>query len=120
MSALLKKRSKHYLADICDFEEGSCNWQQQTNDDFDWVRHSGPTPNPNTGPESDHTTNAPPGHYYYLPSSSADRAGQTAKMSSALYPTGETAPCVLSTVVSIFPLELQATFNITTLHYIQY
>uniref|UniRef100_A0A3Q1GLC6 Si:ch211-106h4.4 n=1 Tax=Acanthochromis polyacanthus TaxID=80966 RepID=A0A3Q1GLC6_9TELE len=51
--------------DLCDFEEGSCNWQQQTTDDFHWLRHSGSTQNPNTGPDSDHTTNTPTGHYYY-------------------------------------------------------
>jgi len=76
---------------VCDFEEGSCGWQQQTTDDFDWVRQSGSTMNPNTGPDSDHTTNTPRGHYYYLPSSTADRAGQTAQiMSSTLYPAGQT------------------------------
>uniref|UniRef100_A0A3Q3FG89 MAM domain-containing protein n=1 Tax=Labrus bergylta TaxID=56723 RepID=A0A3Q3FG89_9LABR len=50
----------------CDFEEGSCNWQQQTTDDFDWVRQSGHTFNPNTGPDSDHTTNTPTGHYFQI------------------------------------------------------
>ncbi|XP_039999701.1 MAM and LDL-receptor class A domain-containing protein 1 [Xiphias gladius] len=80
-------------SDLCDFEEGSCNWQQQTTDDLDWVRQSGSTPNPNTGPDSDHTTNTPTGHYYYLPSSAADRAGQTATVSSPLYPAGKGA-CV--------------------------
>uniref|UniRef100_A0A3Q0RCP4 Si:ch211-106h4.4 n=1 Tax=Amphilophus citrinellus TaxID=61819 RepID=A0A3Q0RCP4_AMPCI len=70
----------------CDFEEGSCNWQQWITDDFDWIRHSGYTHNPNTGPESDHTTNTPTGHYYYLPSSSTDQAGQKAVMFSPLYP----------------------------------
>ncbi|XP_074507832.1 MAM and LDL-receptor class A domain-containing protein 1 [Sebastes fasciatus] len=79
--------------DVCDFEEGSCNWQQQTTDDFDWVRQSGSTYNPNTGPDNDHTTNTPTGHYYYLPSSAADRADQKAKMSSPLYPAGKGA-CV--------------------------
>ncbi|KAK2822608.1 hypothetical protein Q5P01_022673 [Channa striata] len=73
-------------SDLCDFEEGSCNWQQQTSDDFEWVRQSGITHNPNTGPDSDHTTNTPTGYYYYLPSSTADRAGQTATMFSPLYP----------------------------------
>lgn len=73
-------------SDLCDFEEGTCNWQQQTTDGTDWVRHSGSTPNPKTGPDSDHTTNTPNGHYYYLPSSDADLTGQTAKMSSPLYP----------------------------------
>ncbi|XP_034743360.1 MAM and LDL-receptor class A domain-containing protein 1 [Etheostoma cragini] len=78
---------------ICDFEEGSCNWQQQTTDDFDWVRQSGSAHKPNTGPDSDHTTNTPMGHYYYLSSSIDDSAGQTAKMSSLLYPAGKGA-CV--------------------------
>lgn len=76
-------------SDVCDFEEGSCNWQQQTTEDFDWVRQSGPTHNHNTGPDSDHTTNTPTGHYYYLPSSAADQAGQKAAMSSPLYPAGK-------------------------------
>ncbi|XP_070701014.1 MAM and LDL-receptor class A domain-containing protein 1 [Pempheris klunzingeri] len=80
-------------SDVCDFEEGSCNWQQQTADDFDWVRQSGPTLNPNTGPDSDHTTNTATGHYYFLPSSAADHTGQTAKMSSPLYPADKGA-CV--------------------------
>lgn len=75
-------------ADLCDFEEDSCGWQQQTDDDFDWVRQSGPSHNPNTGPDSDHTTNTPAGHYFYLSSSNADHTGQTARMSSPLYPAG--------------------------------
>ncbi|KAM4557404.1 apical endosomal glycoprotein [Fundulus diaphanus] len=73
-------------SDLCDFEEDSCNWLQTTSDDFDWIRHSGSTLNPNTGPESDHTTNTPTGHYYYLPSSMDDQAGQKALILSPLYP----------------------------------
>lgn len=73
-------------SDMCDFEGGTCDWQQQTTDDFDWVRQSGSTFNPNTGPDSDHTTNTPTGHYYFLSSSTADRAGQRAEMFSPLYP----------------------------------
>ncbi|XP_055359914.1 MAM and LDL-receptor class A domain-containing protein 2 isoform X2 [Betta splendens] len=76
-------------SDLCDFEEGSCNWQQQATDDFDWFRQSGSADKPNTGPESDHTTHTPSGYYYYLPSSSADRADQTATMFSPLYPAGK-------------------------------
>ncbi|XP_061879772.1 MAM and LDL-receptor class A domain-containing protein 1 isoform X1 [Entelurus aequoreus] len=82
-------------SDVCDFEEGSCNWQQDNNDDADWIGQSGSTPNPNTGPDSDHTTNTPMGHYYYLPSSNNDIAGQTAAMSSPLYPpTARQGACV--------------------------
>ncbi|XP_054624893.1 MAM and LDL-receptor class A domain-containing protein 1 [Dunckerocampus dactyliophorus] len=82
-------------ADVCDFEEGSCNWKQDTNDDTDWIRQSGPTLNPNTGPDSDHTTNAPIGHYYYLPSSNHDTIGQTAAMMSPLYtPSTRKGACV--------------------------
>ncbi|XP_019751859.1 MAM and LDL-receptor class A domain-containing protein 2 [Hippocampus comes] len=80
-------------SEVCDFEEGSCNWQQQSDDDADWTRASGATPNPNTGPDSDHTSNTPGGHYYYLPSSSQDIAGQTAAMLSPAYPPGKGA-CV--------------------------
>ncbi|XP_078791082.1 MAM and LDL-receptor class A domain-containing protein 1 isoform X3 [Oryzias latipes] len=80
-------------SDLCDFEDGSCNWQQDITDDFDWVRQSGHTPNPNTGPESDHTTNTAAGHYFYLPSSAGDQAGQKALMFSPLYPAGK-ASCV--------------------------
>ncbi|KAM7379552.1 hypothetical protein PAMP_005098 [Pampus punctatissimus] len=80
-------------SDLCDFEEGSCNWLQQTTDDADWVRQSGSTLNPNTGPDSDHTTNTPTGHYYFLPSSAVDHTGQKAQMFSPLYPAGKGA-CV--------------------------
>ncbi|XP_028297170.1 MAM and LDL-receptor class A domain-containing protein 2 isoform X2 [Gouania willdenowi] len=73
-------------SDVCDFEEGSCNWQQETNDDSDWLRNSGVTSNPNTGPAGDHTTSTQTGHYYLLPSSPADWVGQRAAMFSPLYP----------------------------------
>uniref|UniRef100_A0A3Q3EFD0 MAM and LDL-receptor class A domain-containing protein 2-like n=2 Tax=Kryptolebias marmoratus TaxID=37003 RepID=A0A3Q3EFD0_KRYMA len=74
-------------SDLCDFEEGSCNWQQVTNDDIDWVRQSGS--DSNTGPKTDHTTSTATGHYYYLPFSVSDQGGQTAAMMSPLYPTSK-------------------------------
>ncbi|XP_053388508.1 CUB and sushi domain-containing protein 1-like, partial [Mercenaria mercenaria] len=40
----------------CNFEDGLCNWHQETSDDFDWLRKSGSTPSSLTGPSSDHTT----------------------------------------------------------------
>ncbi len=38
----------------CDFnqnEEPFCNFQQDTTDNGDWTRHSGPTPTEGTGPD---------------------------------------------------------------------
>ncbi|XP_077471884.1 MAM and LDL-receptor class A domain-containing protein 1 isoform X3 [Stigmatopora argus] len=80
-------------SDLCDFEDGNCNWQQKSDDDADWIRQSGATPNPNTGPDGDHSTNTTLGHYFYLPSSDRDISGQTAAMSSPLYHPGKAA-CV--------------------------
>lgn len=40
----------------CTFDVDFCEWEQATSDDFDWIRHKGPTPTPNTGPSHDHTT----------------------------------------------------------------
>ncbi|XP_071422998.1 IgGFc-binding protein-like [Pithys albifrons albifrons] len=48
----------------CTFEVDFCEWKQETSDDFDWIRHKGPTPTPNTGPSHDHTTGE--GYYIYL------------------------------------------------------
>ncbi|KAM6356993.1 IgGFc-binding protein-like [Alca torda] len=48
----------------CTFDVDFCEWQQATSDDFDWIRHKGPTPTPNTGPSYDHTTGE--GYYIYL------------------------------------------------------
>lgn len=41
---------------FCTFDVDFCAWEQATGDDFDWIRHKGPTPTPNTGPSYDHTT----------------------------------------------------------------
>ncbi|KAK2530935.1 IgGFc-binding protein-like [Columba livia] len=48
----------------CTFDVDFCGWEQATNDNFDWIRHKGPTPTPNTGPSHDHTTGE--GYYIYL------------------------------------------------------
>ena len=79
----------HPPLDVCDFEAGSCNWQQHADNGADWVRWSGPTPNPNTGPVTDHTTHTAGGHYYLLLSSASDQSGHKTKMASPLFPAGE-------------------------------
>ncbi|NXE48042.1 MALR1 protein, partial [Casuarius casuarius] len=53
----------------CNFENGLCNWEQDVEDDFDWIRKQGPTPTLNTGPLKDHTTGTVKGHYLYMESS---------------------------------------------------
>ncbi|XP_056375212.1 MAM and LDL-receptor class A domain-containing protein 1 isoform X3 [Hyla sarda] len=53
----------------CDFEDGLCNWTQDTDDDFDWKRHQGQTPTLDTGPMKDHTMGTAKGHYLYIETS---------------------------------------------------
>ncbi|XP_072170528.1 thyroid hormone-induced protein B-like [Diadema setosum] len=48
----------------CDFEYGTCGWQQSYYDDFDWSRNSGSTGSWFTGPSGDHTTGY--GYYMYI------------------------------------------------------
>ncbi|XP_053571676.1 MAM and LDL-receptor class A domain-containing protein 1 [Bombina bombina] len=53
----------------CNFEEGLCNWMQDSDDDFDWTRIQGPTPTLNTGPMKDHTLGTIKGNYLYIEAS---------------------------------------------------
>ncbi|KAL7876291.1 hypothetical protein AOLI_G00112540 [Acnodon oligacanthus] len=55
---------------LCDFEEGSCGWTQQADDNLDWIRGSGNDPVLNSKPSFDHTTNTESGYYYYIASDS--------------------------------------------------
>lgn len=40
----------------CTFDKDFCVWVQEDYSSIDWIRNKGPTPTPNTGPSSDHTT----------------------------------------------------------------
>ncbi|XP_008266860.3 MAM and LDL-receptor class A domain-containing protein 1 [Oryctolagus cuniculus] len=53
----------------CNFENGLCNWEQDTEDDFDWTRNQGSTSTLNTGPMKDNTLGTARGHYLYIESS---------------------------------------------------
>lgn len=46
--------------DSCDFENSLCSWSNLGGgvDQGDWLRGAGASPNPNTGPNVDHTTNS--------------------------------------------------------------
>ena len=55
----------------CDFEDGSrplCDLQQApaSVDTFDWIRFSGKTATPRTGPEGDHTEGKQGRGQYYM------------------------------------------------------
>ncbi|XP_063032459.1 MAM and LDL-receptor class A domain-containing protein 1 [Melospiza melodia melodia] len=69
----------------CDFENGLCNWEQDAEDDFDWIRIQGPTPTVNTGPLKDHTTGTATGHYLYLESSEPRQFQDKAVLLSPLF-----------------------------------
>ncbi|CAG2200379.1 MAM and LDL-receptor class A domain-containing protein 2 [Mytilus edulis] len=65
----------------CAFENTSiCQYQQESREDHDWLRHSGRTNSLNTGPIADHTYNTSGGHYMYLESSNSIRKGETARL----------------------------------------
>jgi hypothetical protein len=39
----------------CDFEDGICQWTQDSSDDYDWTRNRASTQRKGTGPVTDHT-----------------------------------------------------------------
>ena len=48
----------------CDFEINMCSWSNLgVVDEEDWLRGSGSSAKPNTGPSIDHTTNSSIGNY---------------------------------------------------------
>lgn len=68
----------------CNFENGICNWEQATDDDFDWTRNQGPTTTPNTGPMKDNTLGTAKGHYLYIESSEPQVFQNTAALLSPI------------------------------------
>ncbi|XP_015761869.1 PREDICTED: MAM and LDL-receptor class A domain-containing protein 1-like isoform X4 [Acropora digitifera] len=68
----------------CDFNDPSiCNFKQDQNDDFNWVRNSGRTPSSSTGPSSG---NGGKGYYMYIEASLPRQLGDYAVLSSPEYP----------------------------------
>nr|XP_046266540.1 enteropeptidase [Scatophagus argus] len=73
-SATYKAANTSNLSDeqklTCTFEQGMCFWRQQQDDDSgDWVRISGPTFPPFSGPSVDHTLGNSSGFYIVTPPS---------------------------------------------------
>ncbi|NXK56744.1 MALR1 protein, partial [Chauna torquata] len=78
----------------CNFENGLCNWEQDTEDDFDWIRIKGPTPTVNTGPLKDHTTGTGSGHYLYMESSGPQEFEDKAALLSPLFNPSGNRTCI--------------------------
>uniref|UniRef100_A0A8C0IFR5 MAM and LDL receptor class A domain containing 1 n=1 Tax=Bubo bubo TaxID=30461 RepID=A0A8C0IFR5_BUBBB len=78
----------------CNFENGLCNWEQDTEDDFDWIRIQGPTPTVNTGPLKDHTTGTTRGHYLYMESSEPRQFQDKAVLLSPLFNPSGNRTCI--------------------------
>ncbi|NWS09597.1 ZAN protein, partial [Motacilla alba] len=64
----------------CTFDDDFCGWVQADYSSIDWIRNKGPTPTPNTGPSSDHTTGD--GYYIFLQGSADTLPGFVARLVS--------------------------------------
>jgi hypothetical protein len=40
----------------CNFDRNLCSWTQRSDDQFDWIQHSGSTSDSTSGPDRDHST----------------------------------------------------------------
>lgn len=80
----------------CDFEFDLCHWQNLTDDDFDWQRHTGDTPSLETGPLYDHSKGYRGGGYYlYTEASSPRKSGDKARIISPQFMWKNVANCTL-------------------------
>ncbi|XP_060901043.1 MAM and LDL-receptor class A domain-containing protein 1-like [Labrus mixtus] len=79
----------------CDFEINMCSWTNLGGkvDQGDWLRGSGASPNPNTGPSVDHTTNSTNGHYLYV-DSSVGEWGDMSFVVSDVFPPSTRGHCL--------------------------
>nr|XP_054757464.1 MAM and LDL-receptor class A domain-containing protein 1-like [Lytechinus pictus] len=66
----------------CDFEYDTCTFYNYpssvSNDQFDWLRASGPTPSQSSGPNADHSTGTAAGFYMYIDSAPPRQTGDSA------------------------------------------
>ncbi|CAF3933397.1 unnamed protein product [Rotaria magnacalcarata] len=76
----------------CTFENGWCNFFQNTTADFQWTRTNIQTSSSNTGPNFDHTSGS--GYYVFIEASSPRIPGDHARLISALQYPSSTAQCL--------------------------
>lgn len=87
----------------CDFEYDFCHFTAHVdgyNNTFDWLRGYGSTPNANTGPSEDHTTQTATGYYSYIDSGKR-KANDRAGLISPLYTATSERLLILETVFYI-------------------
>eukprot|EP00795_Rhopilema_esculentum_P012712 gene12712-3431_t len=81
----------------CDFEAfKTCTYlQDQSEDNFDWIRGHGATSSWRTGPSIDNTKKDASGHYMYIEASAPRKQGDKARLVSEFFPpTGTFGRCV--------------------------
>ncbi|CAF3418653.1 unnamed protein product [Rotaria socialis] len=76
----------------CTFENGWCNFFQDTTADFQWTRTNIQTSSANAGPDFDHTSGS--GYYVFLEASSPRIPGDHARLISALQYPSSTPQCL--------------------------
>ncbi|KFO21631.1 hypothetical protein H920_16983, partial [Fukomys damarensis] len=86
----------------CNFENGICNWEQDTEDDFDWTRNQGPTSTINTGPMKDHTVGTAQGHYLYIESSEPQVFQNNAVLLSPVFSATDPKGCTFRLYYHMF------------------
>ncbi|KAG8515941.1 MAM and LDL-receptor class A domain-containing protein 1, partial [Galemys pyrenaicus] len=86
----------------CNFENGICNWEQDTKDDFDWIRNQGPTSTLNTGPMKDNTLGTTEGHYLYIESSEPQVFQNRAALLSPVLNATDTEGCTFRLYYHMF------------------
>uniref|UniRef100_A0A3Q3KDZ0 MAM domain-containing protein n=1 Tax=Monopterus albus TaxID=43700 RepID=A0A3Q3KDZ0_MONAL len=74
---------------FCDFENSMCSWSNLGGevDQGDWLRGRGASPNLNTGPSVDHTTNSTHGYYLYVDSSVGEQGATSFLISDVFQPS---------------------------------
>ncbi|XP_025084901.1 MAM and LDL-receptor class A domain-containing protein 1-like [Pomacea canaliculata] len=77
----------------CDFEQGLCQWIQDTSDDFDWILSVGTLSSQNTAPSFDHTFKNLTGHFLYIETSLPHRA-DTARLLSPQVDVNPSGACL--------------------------
>ncbi|CAG5126619.1 unnamed protein product, partial [Candidula unifasciata] len=90
----------------CTFEIDMCDWVQENYfDDFDWSLGDHETATQGTGPNVDHTTSLPSGHYLYIETSAPRMPGDRAWLLSPIFrPSGT---CTMSMFVNMYGTDIE-------------